>query len=68
MRRIAAVATLALLPLAIAGALADPASAVPDPVATVDCLAQAAGDVTSLVDPASPGVPAEVPGVACLAP
>lgn len=65
MRRSAAVILGAV---ALLGALAVPASAVPDPVATVDCVAQAAGDVTSLVDPASPGVPSEVPGAACLAP
>ncbi|MEV0255352.1 hypothetical protein AB0H82_13995 [Streptomyces sp. NPDC050732] len=65
MRRTAAVILGAV---ALLGVLAAPASAVPDPVATVDCLAQAAGDVTSLIDPASPGVPAEVPGAACLAP
>ncbi|MFE6161725.1 hypothetical protein ACFQ7F_22755 [Streptomyces sp. NPDC056486] len=65
MRRSAAVILGAF---ALLGALAAPASAIPDPVGTVDCLAQAAGDVTSLVDPASPGVPSEVPGTACLAP
>ncbi|MFE0135458.1 hypothetical protein ACFWY6_28375 [Streptomyces sp. NPDC059037] len=65
MRRSAAVILGAV---ALMGVLAVPASAVPDPVATVDCVAQSAGDVTSLVDPASPGVPAEVPGAACLAP
>ncbi|EPH41897.1 hypothetical protein ABT390_01290 [Streptomyces aurantiacus] len=68
MRRIAAMATMAVGTLTLVGALAAPASAVPDPVGTVDCLAQAAGDVTSLIDPASPGLPAEVPGTACLAP
>ncbi|MGW7273858.1 hypothetical protein ACWGH5_25405 [Streptomyces sp. NPDC054864] len=65
MRRSAAVVLGAL---ALVGVLTVPASAIPDPVGTVDCLAQAAGDVTSLVDPASPGVPSEVPGTACLAP
>ncbi|MEV0118955.1 hypothetical protein AB0H77_37855 [Streptomyces sp. NPDC050844] len=65
MRRSAAVILGAF---ALMGVLAVPASAVPDPVATVDCVAQSAGDVTSLVDPASPGVPSEVPGTACLAP
>ncbi|MEV8021630.1 hypothetical protein AB0O76_35930 [Streptomyces sp. NPDC086554] len=65
MRRSAAVILGAV---ALMGALAAPASAVPDPVGTVTCVAQAAGDVTSLVDPASPGVPSEVPGTACLAP
>ncbi|MFK4065452.1 hypothetical protein [Streptomyces sp. NPDC029674] len=65
MRRTAAVILGAV---ALLGVLAAPASAVPDPVATVDCLAAAAGDVTSLIDPASPGVPAEIPGTTCLAP
>ncbi|MEV2252512.1 hypothetical protein AB0I94_18385 [Streptomyces sp. NPDC050147] len=65
MRRSAAVILGAV---ALLGVMAVPASAVPDPVATVDCVAQAAGDVTSLVDPASPGLPSEVPGAACLAP
>ncbi|MEV6756495.1 hypothetical protein [Streptomyces sp. NPDC051214] len=65
MRRSAAVILGAV---ALLGAVAMPASAIPDPVGTVDCVAQAAGDVTSLVDPASPGLPSEVPGAACLAP
>ncbi|MEV5982935.1 hypothetical protein [Streptomyces sp. NPDC052114] len=65
MRRSAA---LILGTVSLLGVLAVPASAVPDPVGTVDCLTQSAGDVTSLVDPASPGVPSEVPGAACLAP
>lgn len=65
MRRSAAVILGAF---ALLGALAVPAGAVPDPVTTVDCLGQAAGDVTSLVDPAGLGVPTEVPGTACLAP
>ncbi|MEW2527880.1 hypothetical protein [Streptomyces sp. NPDC047071] len=62
MRRIAA---LAVGTLAVLGALAAPASAVPDPVATVDCAVQ---EVTGLVDLAGPGVPAEVPATGCLAP
>lgn len=65
MRRSAAVILGAV---ALLGAIAVPAVAVPDPVATIDCVTQAAGDVTSLVDPASPGLPSEVPGAACLAP
>lgn len=65
MRRSAAVILGAVVLL---GAVAVPASAIPDPVGTVDCVAQAAGDVTSLVDPASPSLPSEVPGAACLAP
>lgn len=65
MRRIA---VLALGVAAFIGVLATPASAVPDPVGTITCLAESAGDVTSLVDPASPGVPSEIPGSNCLAP
>ncbi|MGA4846142.1 hypothetical protein ACOBQB_07710 [Streptomyces sp. G5(2025)] len=65
MRRTAAVILGAV---ALLGALAGPAGAVPDPVATVDCLTMAAGDLTSLVDPTAPGVPTEVPGTGCLAP
>ncbi|ARX83523.1 hypothetical protein ACFWZT_28945 [Streptomyces alboflavus] len=65
MRRITAVAAMAVGTLALAGALAAPASAVPDPVATVDCAVQ---EVTGLVDVANPGVPAEVPATGCLAP
>ncbi|MEV0440573.1 hypothetical protein AB0I84_31770 [Streptomyces spectabilis] len=62
MRRIAA---LAVGTLALLGAVAAPASAVPDPVATVDCAVQ---EVTGLVDLANLGVPAEVPVTGCLAP
>ncbi|GGV41198.1 hypothetical protein [Streptomyces spectabilis] len=62
MRRIAA---LAVGTLALLGAVAAPASAIPDPLAVVDCAVQ---DVTGLVDPASLGVPAEVPATGCLAP
>lgn len=62
MRRIAAVT---LGGLALLGVLATPASAVPDPVATVDCAVQ---EVTALVDLASPGLPTETPATGCLAP
>ncbi|MFH8792558.1 hypothetical protein [Streptomyces sp. NPDC017941] len=65
MRRIAAVTTMAIGTLALVGALASPASAIPDPLATVDCAVQ---EVTGLVDLASPGVPTEVPATGCLAP
>ncbi|KUF14771.1 hypothetical protein [Streptomyces silvensis] len=65
MRRIAAMTTMAIGTLALVGALAAPASAVPDPVATVDCAVQ---EVAGLADLASPGVPAEVPATGCLAP
>jgi hypothetical protein len=64
-RRIAAAA-------ALAGALtvfAAPAShAVVDPVGVIGCLSSSAADLTTLVDPSAPGVPSEVPAVACLAP
>jgi hypothetical protein len=50
---------------ALLGFLASPASAVPDPSAVLGC---APTDVTGLVDPASPGVPTEVPLTSCLAP
>jgi hypothetical protein len=54
--------------LALVGALAAPAAAVPDPVTTVNCLAQTPSELTGLVDPAAPSVPTEVPGTSCLAP
>ncbi|GGX65763.1 hypothetical protein [Streptomyces hiroshimensis] len=62
MRRIAAVVlgTACLL-----GVSTTTAAAVPDPLAVVGCVA---GDVTGLLDPAAPGVPAEVPVTHCLAP
>lgn len=63
MHRIAAVTAMAIGTLALVGALAAPASAVPDPVTTVNCAFQ---DVTGLVDPAGLGVPAEVPATTCL--
>ncbi|MEV5342001.1 hypothetical protein AB0K93_26470 [Streptomyces sp. NPDC052676] len=59
------ITALSLGAAALLGALASPAGAVPDPVATVDCAVQ---EVTGLVDLANPGVPTEVPGTACLAP
>jgi len=61
-RRVAAAVSLGA---ALLGILASPASAVPDPVAIIDC---AVTDVTGLVDPASPGVPSEIPLTSCLAP
>ncbi|MFG1708979.1 hypothetical protein ACFLIM_37870 [Nonomuraea sp. M3C6] len=64
-RRIAAAAV-------VAGGLtlfgAPPSHAVVDPVGVGTCLAGSAGDLTTLVDPAAPGVPAEVPVVSCLQP
>ncbi|WP_336317748.1 hypothetical protein [Streptomyces lavendofoliae] len=66
MRRIAAVVlgTVAFLGY---GAITSSAVAVPDPVAAVSCIATSATELTALVDPASPGLPSEVPGAACLA-
>ena len=61
-------ATVLLGTLAVVGALSAPAVAVPDPVATINCVAQTPAEVTALVDPASLGVPTEIPGTACLAP
>ncbi|MFF8882636.1 hypothetical protein [Streptomyces flaveolus] len=59
-------ATVSVGAFALLGALATPASAVPDPVAAITCLTQAAGDVTSLVDPSAPSLPSEVPATSCL--
>lgn len=67
-------ATVLLGTLALAGAMAPAANAVPDPVGTVTCLAEAPAAVTQLVDPAAlldPTAlldPAAAPGVSCLAP
>ncbi|MFC4122449.1 hypothetical protein [Nonomuraea zeae] len=44
------------------------AHAVVDPAVIAECLTASVGDVTHLVDPTAPGVPAEVPAVHCLAP
>ncbi|MEO3870125.1 hypothetical protein ABGB18_15010 [Nonomuraea sp. B12E4] len=64
-RRIAAAAI-------VAGGLilitAPAAHAVLDPVGVITCLASSAPDVSGVVDPASPGVPTEVPGMSCLQP
>lgn len=61
---------LAATVLAAAGlmAAAGAAHAVVDPVHTATCLAGSAADLTTIVDPAAPGVPAEIPAVHCLAP
>ena len=64
MKKIVSVVALVLA----SGALAAPANAVPDPEGTVTSMTESAGDVTSLVDPAGPGAPSEVPGSDCLAP
>ncbi|MGI5359217.1 hypothetical protein ACQI4E_28415 [Streptomyces sp. CA-252508] len=66
MRRIAAV-VLGTVAFLGSGALSSTAVAVPDPVATVECATASVTDLTTLVDPASPALPSEVPGVACLA-
>ncbi|MBF8191569.1 hypothetical protein ITP53_38925 [Nonomuraea sp. K274] len=59
---------LAVAALASAGlfAAASAAHAVVDPAVALECLTTSATDLTSLVDPTAPGVPAEVPGVNCL--
>lgn len=49
-------------------AAAPAANAVVDPAVIAECLTASVGDITTLVDPAAPGVPAEVPAVSCLAP
>ncbi|MFG1946565.1 hypothetical protein [Nonomuraea sp. NPDC048826] len=60
---------LAVTAFTAAGLLAAaPAHAVVDPVALSFCLAESATSVTALVDPTAPGIPAEIPAVACLAP
>ncbi|WP_157250391.1 hypothetical protein [Nonomuraea typhae] len=48
-------------------ATAPGANAAVDP-ATLICVAETAADVTGLIDPASPAVPAEVPALHCLQP
>ncbi len=65
MRRYAAVVLGATTLL---GILAVPANAVPDPVATLNCLVGTPADITGLIDPAAPAVPSEIPGTTCLAP
>ncbi|MDG5801586.1 hypothetical protein P9869_02705 [Streptomyces ossamyceticus] len=67
-------ATVLLGTLALAGALAPAAHAVPDPAATVTCLTETPAGVAELADPAAlldpAGLvdPAGAPGVSCLAP
>ncbi|KAB8193169.1 hypothetical protein FH608_022965 [Nonomuraea phyllanthi] len=57
---------------AVAGGLtllaAPAAHAVVDPLHVISCLAETGADITTLIDPAAPGVPAEVPAVHCLQP
>ncbi|MEW9555912.1 hypothetical protein [Nonomuraea sp. NPDC050783] len=51
------------------GLLTAPAAhAVVDPFSVGACLATAATELTTVVDPAAPSVPAEVPAVSCLHP
>ncbi|MDX2527650.1 hypothetical protein ACSCB1_41550 [Streptomyces europaeiscabiei] len=67
-------ATVLLGTLALAGAMAPAAHAIPDPVATITCVTETPAGVTELVDPAvlldPAGLldPAAAPGVSCLAP
>ncbi|MGV9877988.1 hypothetical protein [Streptomyces sp. NPDC003006] len=65
MRRYAAVVLGAVTLL---GILAVPANAVPDPAAAIDCLVQAPGDITGIIDPTSPSLPSEIPVTGCVAP
>lgn len=57
-----------LLAAAIMTATATSASAVVDPALVISCVGGSVGDITQLIDPAAPGVPAEIPAVHCLAP
>jgi hypothetical protein len=67
-------ATVLLGTLALAGATAPAANAIPDPVGTVTCVTETPAGVTEFVDPAvlldPAGLvdPAGLPGVSCLAP
>lgn len=68
-------ATVLLGTLALAGATATAAHAVPDPVGTATCFAETpaavtelAADPTALADPAALLDPAGAPAVSCLAP
>ncbi|WP_188188384.1 hypothetical protein [Nonomuraea sp. SYSU D8015] len=48
---------------------AAPAShAIVDPIGLGTCLAGSATDLTTIIDPTAPGIPAELPAVACLHP
>ncbi|MEO3805717.1 hypothetical protein [Nonomuraea sp. B1E8] len=60
---------LVVTAFAAAGLLsaAPPANAVVDPSAIAGCLASSVGELTTVVDPSAPGVPAEIPAVHCLA-
>ncbi|TDE42195.1 hypothetical protein E1295_28325 [Nonomuraea mesophila] len=58
-----------MVAVVVAGGLAlstaPAAHAVIDPVGVVGCLTQSSAE---LIDPAAPGLPAEIPALACLAP
>lgn len=67
-------ATVLLGTLAFAGVMAPAATAVPDPVHTITCLAETptaatelAADPAAVADPAALLDPAGAPGVSCLA-
>ncbi|SDI75305.1 hypothetical protein [Nonomuraea jiangxiensis] len=49
-------------------AVAPAAHAVVDPAIIAECLTASIGEVPTLVDPAAPSLPAELPAVHCLAP
>ncbi|TDD16967.1 hypothetical protein [Nonomuraea diastatica] len=59
---------LAVTGLVAAGLLsaASAANAVVDPAAIADCLTSSIGELTTVIDPSAPGVPAEIPAVHCL--
>jgi hypothetical protein len=61
-------ATVLLGTLALAGALAPTANAVPDPTMVLTCVTEAPSQVTGLVDPAAATAHPEVPLTTCLAP
>ena len=67
-------ATVLLGTLALGGAMAPAAQAIPDPAGTVTCIAETPAGATELADPAMlldpAGLldPAAAPGVSCLAP
>ncbi|MFG2006857.1 hypothetical protein ACGFNU_47705 [Spirillospora sp. NPDC048911] len=74
MRVLVRSAVLALAPVAVMMGTAAPSSAIIDPVGAVTCLSETPAAITNLADPAAvldPAglhLPAEVPGVSCLAP
>jgi hypothetical protein len=58
----------AVTALAAAGlfSVAPAANAVVDPAAIAGCLTSSVGELTTVVDPSAPGMPAEIPAVHCL--